>query len=194
MDYIADIALQEIALEGQVGVNQRVLWDLVGKRVGGYIHKEEVRKALWERLCLLDGEQIVVHKKEVANGLVTWPRVRYPKGIPWEEAITDSYIIKASVKLRVRAFGMDIGNAGDPAASAELKMQAFRILQVIGATRLDGIKQALLAQRVGLDSPSCSLLLTYSESRNLIAKYNAHNGKMVHIRRLTERRAWPLFY
>eukprot|EP01064_Diplonema_japonicum_P016851 TRINITY_DN2489_c0_g1_i1.p1 TRINITY_DN2489_c0_g1~~TRINITY_DN2489_c0_g1_i1.p1 ORF type:complete len:1860 (+),score=453.21 TRINITY_DN2489_c0_g1_i1:83-5662(+) len=194
MDYVADIALQEIALEGQSGVTLPSLWDLIEKRIGAYIYANEVKRAIWSRLCQFDGEHIVVHKKEHHDGLVSWPRITNPEKVPWHEVSKPAYIIKASVRLRVLALGMDIGTSGDPSQSAEVKKQAFRILQLIGQSRIDGVRQTSLTSRIGTDSSTCSLLLQYSESRNLISKLSVHGGKMIFIRRLTERKSWPLFY
>ena len=50
MDCITEYAMQEVALEGSVGITQSKLWEILIKRTGSPVD-ELIRKAVWARLC-----------------------------------------------------------------------------------------------------------------------------------------------
>ncbi|KAJ9467173.1 hypothetical protein DIPPA_14635 [Diplonema papillatum] len=202
MDYIAELAMHEIALEGQGGVTLERLWGLLEDRVGDAIGDERARKALWARLCDLDGSQILLHRRQKD----AWTRVE-PQSLTWAEACSPDLVLKASVRYRILVLGMEMGNPRDAQVTLEIKKQAFQLLQFVGAARTEGVRQTTLSQKAGLDTFQCSLLLSYSENRNLISKVWSsfesdgtakrrvvRMARIVLIKRLTERKIWPLFY
>ena len=200
MDYLTEIVFQEVAFEGPGGVTLNDLWILVRKRVGPCVDDYHVRFSVWHRLRQNEGHRVTFHCKEADE----WKRVVDLTQFDFKTAHSPNFAIKASVKARVHCLGMEMGFVQDQGSLQETKKHAFRTIQLIARCRQDGVQQTRLTEHFQVDTKYMSRIIKYLADRNLVDKMAAtkasaksdatRGGTLVYVKRLSDRKVWPVFY